>query len=58
MLAADIPDFQVNGRIGRREGYGSDILADSGDGLEVGMRGSVGALDLFEEGGLAGVVKA
>ena len=57
MLAADVPDLQVDGRVGRREGDGGDILADGGDGFEVGVRGRVGAFYLFEEGGFAGVVE-
>lgn len=58
MLTADIPDLQVDWRIGRWKGYGSDILADGGNSFEVGVRGCVGALYLFEEGGFTGVVEA
>ena len=58
MLAADVPDLQVDGGVGRGEGDGGDILADGGDGFEVGVGGGVGGFYLFEEGGFPGVVEA
>lgn len=58
MLAADVPDLQVDGGVGRREGDGGDILADGGDGFEVGVGGGVSGFYLFEEGGFPGVVEA
>jgi hypothetical protein len=33
MLAADVPYLEVDGRIRRWEGDGSDVLADGGDGF-------------------------
>lgn len=58
MLSADIPDLQVDWGIWRRKGDGGDILADGGHRLQIGVRGRVGALYLFEERGFPGVVEA
>ena len=58
VLAADVPDLQVDGRVGRREGDGRDILADGGDGLEVWVGGRVGAFYLFEERSFSCIVEA
>lgn len=58
MLAADIPYLEVYRRVRWREGDGSDVLADCGDGFEVRMRGCIGAFYLLEECGLSGVVEA
>lgn len=58
MLAADVPYLQVYGRIWWGELDGRDVLADGGDGLEVGVRGRVGGFNLLEEGGFARVVEA
>lgn len=57
MLAADVPDLEVDGGIGGREGDGGDVLADGGDGFEVRVERRVGAFYLLEEGGFAGVVE-
>jgi hypothetical protein len=58
VLAADVPDLEVYGGIWGRERDGSDVLADGGDGFEVGVRGRVGGFYLFEERGFSGVVEA
>ena len=58
MLAADFPYLEVDGRIWRWKGDGSNVLADGGDGLEVGVRGRVGAFYLLDERRLAGIVEA
>jgi hypothetical protein len=58
MLAADVPDLQVYGRVWRGQFDGRDILADGGDGFEVGVRWGVGGFYLLEESGFAGVVEA
>lgn len=57
MLTADVPYLEVNRRIRRWEEDCRNILAHRGHGLEVGMGGGIGGLYLFEEGGLASVVK-
>lgn len=55
-LPADVPDLEV--QVG--QGDGRDVLADGRDGLEFrgGVVGVEEGLDLFVEGGLAGVVEA
>jgi hypothetical protein len=58
MLAADVPYLEVDGWVRRWEFDGCDVLADRGHGLEVGVRGRVGGLYLFEECGFSGVVEA
>jgi hypothetical protein len=58
MLAANVPYLEVDGRIGRWEFDGRDVLADSGHGFEVGVRGRVSGFYLFEECGFAGIVEA
>jgi hypothetical protein len=37
VLPADVPDLEVDGGIGRGERDGGDVLADGGDGFEVGV---------------------
>lgn len=58
MLAADVPELEVDGRVWWGKGEGDCVLADGGDGFEVWVRGRVGGFDLLEEGGFAGVVEA
>ena len=58
MLAADVPYLEVERWVWRWEGDGSNVLADGGNGLEVGVRGRVGAFYLLEERRLAGIVEA
>lgn len=57
MLAADIPQLEVDGRVWRREGERDRVLANGGYGVEFGMRGRVGRFYLLEERGFAGVVE-
>lgn len=55
VLATDVPDLEVQ----VRQRYRGDVLADRGDGFEVGVvRAAVDGADLLEEGGFAGVVEA
>jgi hypothetical protein len=55
VLAADVPDLEVQ----VRQRYRGDVLADCGDGFQVGVvRAAVDGADLLEEGGFAGVVEA
>lgn len=58
MLAADVPYLEVDGRVGRGERNGSDVLADGRHGFKVRVEGRVGCFYLFEERGFARVVKA
>lgn len=56
VLAAHVPQLDVH----VWQGYGRDVLADSGDRLELrlGRIGEVHGFDLFVEGRLAGIVEA
>lgn len=58
MLSANIPYLEVNGWVRWWEFDGRDVLADSGHGFQVWVRGGVGGFDLFEERGFAGIVEA
>lgn len=58
MLAADVPYLEVDGRVWRWEGNGSDILAHSGHGAEVGVGRGICAFYLLEESCFTSIVKA
>lgn len=57
MLAANIPYFEVDGRVRRWECDGSDVLPHRGNSLQVGIGRRVCAFQLLEKRGFAGVVE-
>ena len=58
MLAADVPYLEVDGRVWRRKGDGSDILANRRHCSEIGIRGRVCAFYLLEKRRLSRIVQA
>lgn len=58
VLAADVPYFEVDGRVGRWKGDGSHILSDSGDSFQVRVRRRIRSFNLLKESRFAGVIKA
>jgi hypothetical protein len=58
MLTAYVPYLEVDRWIWRGKRDGSDVLADGGDGSQVGVRRCVCAFYLFEECGFASIVEA
>jgi hypothetical protein len=58
VLAADVPYLEVDGRVWRWKRECGNVLPNGRNGLQVGVRGCVGCLDLLKERRLAGIVEA